>query len=1210
MPWIGGIYMKSLVPLMCFIVASGSQHAFAGDDFHAYRVGNYTNAAEPLMSKTGKDAVADYYLGRMYLYGYGHLKNNSIAMRYFNQSAEKGYLPSVQLMAKYSLLREKSPEQAIRWFKQAATEGDVNAQMFMAAAYLYGVGVKVNTDIATKYYIDAAKNGNPIAQYALATNFIDSRHSTNNKLGLIWLSKSAASGNVRALTRLGTLYVSGKLVTKDMEKGEELLNKAALQHYPPAMVALGDVALAKAQYQQALQWYNKAADQHDATAYLHLAHAYLQEKSPIYDANAGFLWTLKAAQEDLIEAKSDLANLYQKGIGVTASDTLAKQWKDQAIQDGKKKNQTPAIAQAARWLSDGATDKLEQTAYQMDGIFGAWKNPTVLRNNTYNQAPQLEVITHQNLFKPQFELTQPNEVPIDAYYDALVSKNAELPANQWAYPSYPLNKQIAAVVKVNSMVLSRNNLPAPYAQANYFNEDDFSNANITDAWTQGWQQQVNYMSVFNQLYFRAILGDAQSQFEIGQMFQYGIGVAQSDSSAIIFYQNAAQQQHLGAEYNLGLLYLQHPKDKGDYQVALNWFTDSAFKGNKKSQYVLAKILEQGIKGPNGEEYIQPNREQATSMLYLAAANNYGPAEYELAEHLAREDENGLSVDVKQHKIGLIRQLYQGAAGNGVMQALLPLAFYNAMDQDKQRQVKAFAVAEEQAESGDEKASLLLGMLYDRGIGVSRDPAKAIYWYQQAGQNSVRQFILGTYTVEGKGLVADKEKGMNQLNQSAEDHFSYADFNLAVLKQQSGNDFLPNLIAAYGLGNSHAGIVLADYYLAENSSAEKMNQAKQIYSGLAEKGDQFAQLKLAYMLDKGLGASPDPIAAQRWYTASAEQGNPVAQYLLGQFYQLGQNGEPDYTLAKEWYQKAATQLPKASVALGFIDETVFDNYSGALKAYEQAATKGDRLGSYNLALMYLYGKGVPVDFQKAKTLFTEASNQGSHEAMTQLGGIYFNGLGQPRDEQQGLSWYKKAAEMGEGNALYQLGLLSETGVATKIDFANALKFYQGASDQGNEKAMLALARMYHYGLGVDKDLKKSANLYQKLADRQNAYAQYQLATFYLDGTAGERSLDKGKQLLKQASENGSPEAQKILQRLDAQTQARVSYVEPVLMNHAPFAVGQTADMMYLDAMNEWNRGDEVLSRMILQRLVTQYPHFVPAKRMYEQLNQARAISIYG
>ena len=1206
--------MKSLVPWICFFVASASQQAFADDDFNAYRLGNYNKAAEPLLSKTGKDAVADYYLGRLYLYGYGQLKNNDLAIRYFVKSAEKGYLPAVQLMARYSLMQDKNLEEANRWFKQAASAGDINAQMYMAAAYLYGLGVKKNVDVASHYYIDAAKNGNATAQFALAENFIDSRNSGNNKLGLIWLNKSANNGNPRALTKLGMLYLDSKLVTKDVEKGTELLNKAVAQNYAPAMVALGDLALKQDEPNDAVKWYNKAINQKDLTAYLHLARAYLQDKSPIYDANAGFLWTLKAAQEGLTEGKSDLANLYQKGIGVAADADLAKQWSDQAEQDEKKNTQIPPLAQAALWLSNNTTDKLEDTNYQISGILSGWSNPTVLRNNTYNQAPQLQVIARQEIFKPEFELTQPNEVPINNYYDALVSKNVEFQANQWTYPSYPLNHRIEELERTNSMVLVHNNLPAPYSDADYYNNDDFSNVSLMDMWTPGWQQQLNYMSVFSQMYFRAILGDAQSQFEIGQMFQYGLGVAQNDAAATVFYQNAAEQQHLGAEYNLGILSLQHAKDANDYQAALNWLTDGAFKGNKKSQYVLSRLLEEGKTGPDGKEYIKPNHEQAMSMLYLSSANNYGPAEYELAEHLAREFNNGLSVEVKKHKLAMIRQLYQGAATNGVAQALLPLAFYNAMGSDQQRQANAFNIADEQAAAGDDKAALLLGMLYDRGVGVSSDPAKAVYWYQQSGQNPVSQFILGTYTTEGKGLVKDKEKGNDLLQQSADAQFSYADFNLAVLKQQSEQDFLPELIKAYSLGNSHAGIVLADYYLSvnndpEHSDAEKMNQAKEIYAKLAEKGDQYAQLKLAYMLDKGLGDKPDPTAAQRWYTASAEQGNPEAQYLLGQFYQLGVIGQPDYNLAKEWYQKAASQLAKASVALGFIYETVDDNYAEALKAYGQAATKGDVLGDYNLALMYEYGKGVPVDYQKAKSLFTEAANKGIDEAMNQLGSLYFYGLGQERNVQQALAWYKKAAALGNGNALYALGLLSETGVATKLDFPDALKYYQEASDQGNEKAMLALARMYHYGLGVTKDHKMSASIYQKLADRQNAYAQYQLGTYYMEGTVGERSLDKGKQLLKQASDNGSPQARKVLQRLEA-AQGRVSFIEPVLINRAPAVAGQSPDLIYLDAMNEWNRGDEVLSRMILQRLVTQYPHFAPAKRVYEQLNQAKSNTIYS
>lgn len=76
----------------------------------------------------------------------------------------------------------------------------------------------------------------------------------------------------------------------------------------------------------------------------------------------------------------------------------------------------------------------------------------------------------------------------------------------------------------------------------------------------------------------------------------------------------------------------------------------------------------------------------------------------------------------------------------------------------------------------------------------------------------------------------------------------------------------------------------------------------------------------------------------------------------------------------------------------------------------------------------------------------------------------------------------------------------------------------------------------------------------------------------------------------------------MQWLDAQQQERLSFIEPVVMTEAPVVVGQSANMMYFDALSEWNRGDETLSRMILNRIMKQFPQYIPAKRAYEQLNQ--------
>ena len=66
-----------------------------------------------------------------------------------------------------------------------------------------------------------------------------------------------------------------------------------------------------------------------------------------------------------------------------------------------------------------------------------------------------------------------------------------------------------------------------------------------------------------------------------------------------------------------------------------------------------------------------------------------------------------------------------------------------------------------------------------------------------------------------------------------------------------------------------------------------------------------------------------------------------------------------------------------------------------------------------------------------------------------------------------------------------------------------------------------------------------------------------------------------------------------------------------MGHMPVVAEQPADLMYLDALNEWNRGDEGSTKVILDRLMTQFPDYSPAKRAYDQLNQQLpARSIFG
>ncbi len=319
-----------------------------------------------------------------------------------------------------------------------------------------------------------------------------------------------------------------------------------------------------------------------------------------------------------------------------------------------------------------------------------------------------------------------------------------------------------------------------------------------------------------------------------------------------------------------------------------------------------------------------------------------------------------------------------------------------------------------------------------------------------------------------------------MEKSAAAGFAPAYLNLAAFKKEQGKDFLPDLNQALKLGNSQAGLLLADYYVSGAEKSDKAVQARTIYQQFANRGDGLSQLKLAYMLEQGIGGEVNRAEAATWYEQAAKQGDSTAQYLLGHLYQMGWlDKEPNYVAAKQWYEQAKNHFPKAAVALGFINDTVDDDYQNAIVNYQLAANQGDITAQYNLGLMYEFGKGCPVDYKAAEMYYLRASKANHNQAMAQLGALDMDDSSNFSNPKRSLRWYQKAAQLHNADALYQLGLLSETGALFKINLKQASQYYQEAAKQGHMKAMFALARLYQYGLAGEKNLDEAFNYIKNL-----------------------------------------------------------------------------------------------------------------------------------
>lgn len=1216
-----------LLRLMAFIIPAMfvTTTIYADNALELYRQGDYIRAqTELLKGDYSKNPLANYYLGRMYLYGYGHIKNNNLALKYFERSAELGNLEAQNIMARYSLLID-DPAKALKWFKLAADKGDLQAQLYSASAYMFGVGTKPNSDLARRYHIMSARQGSGIAQYALAEHFLDSKQMQNKKLGLIWLNKAADKGNADAILKLADFYTKGILVTKDLNKAEELIATQFNKNNPQALYLKGELLKNANDLMQAKELFLKSANENNVNAQFALYKLYSQKDSSLQNNTEAMKWLLKAATNDNKEAQLALAKVYSEGVLVAKDENLSKQWAKKAKQTQSIKD---AKSKAVLWLSEGKYQNFHECGYKLSGIFNNWHNKDMLKENNYNQFSQMNIVDKNTLVQPQFVMVAPNSIEISEYYDALaklITKDKK--GNDLEFPDYPLTK--VAIVehhinKVNDKLaqLHSNNEKVENSQKSQDDKvtEDKDEANNDDketsktdnenANTNAANDKLNNKEVKTDkdvqpetfkpgskeeiavLKKQALLGDPDAQFSLGQRYQNGIGVKPSIDKAIEYYTLSALQKDLRAEYSLGILYLK----EAEYQQAFIWLNDAAFKGNSYAQFALGKINETGFNDSAGNPVVKLNKEQAVAMYSLAASNEFGPAQYNLAEILVRDELKNLSQSAKDERTKLIKKLYLGALQSGIKEASLPLAFFKASDKDPKKHTEAFKLANEEAKNGNPNASLLLGMLYDRGLGVAKNSQEALYWYEKAPINPVSAFILGSYYYEGRHVHKNKEKGLDLLKQSQNGDFSYASLNLAIAKHENNEEFISDLEQALNLGNTKAGILMADYYLSLQSDRDKLEKAVDIYRKFAQIGDRDAQTKLGFMYEYGLGVPVNFGNAQTWYTLASEQNQHVAQYLLGRLHQLGRiDKEPDYTSAKRLYEKNAHSFSPSAVALGFIYDTVDDNYELARYYYQMAANQGDKIGEYNLGLIYEQGKGVPTNFQYASKIYKNAVEKNHIKAKVQLAGLYLTGLSKEYNLAEAIKLYQLASNDKDRDAQYQLGLMLETGYGVKSDYQKAIDFYLSARNHGNAKAILALARMNQYGIGVETNHVEAEKYYKELAALNHPYAQYQLAAHY---SVEEKNK---KQLLEDAQSNGSVAALRMLKVLNNKNQGQVSYLESIKVKQA-ITEKKPVDRMYMEALNTFDNGDEAQSLLLLDQIRSRYPKFEPAKRIYDQIKQ--------
>lgn len=222
---------------------------------------------------------------------------------------------------------------------------------------------------------------------------------------------------------------------------------------------------------------------------------------------------------------------------------------------------------------------------------------------------------------------------------------------------------------------------------------------------------------------------------------------------------------------------------------------------------------------------------------------------------------------------------------------------------------AFELALPRAQLGDPAAQTLIAELYDKGLGVARDPAEATAWYGIAARNNnlEAQFAYAVRLLEGKYVEKDAGEARRLMRIAADAGHATAAYNYGrmILDERPTaagvREAMPFLERA-----ANAGVAEAGFALAQIHASGKLNGFADYQTGFpflrkaATGGIPAAQVELAIWLANGWGTPADGKAAFGWMSRAAVSGNTVARNRVAKMLAQGIGTQQNRIEAAMWH----------------------------------------------------------------------------------------------------------------------------------------------------------------------------------------------------------------------------------------------------------------------------------------------------------------------
>ena len=301
------------------------------------------------------------------------------------------------------------------------------------------------------------------------------------------------------------------------------------------------------------------------------------------------------------------------------------------------------------------------------------------------------------------------------------------------------------------------------------------------------------------------------------MYVDGLGVKQDYAQAVIWYRQAAEQDHADAQCNLGLMYQRGLGVKEDQAQAVNWYHQAAKQGHAEAYAKLGAMYVRGLG-------VKQDYAQAVDWYHKAVKQDHAGAQCNLG--MMYEKGLGVKEDYAQAV-----DWYRKAAeqSNAVAQFNLGWIYSNGKGVEA-NDVEAFNWYFKAAKNGYKSAQLELASAYQQGLGVKKDVLQATYWLLRSAVKGTN----GEIVLDGGKVAKDFYSDVIQCIPAALTtfpEFSYIKTIHFKLVKLSDKDFLS--IGQMIRANPHLEVLNFEFQEIDDAQALILSQSLAFNTTLTE-----------------------------------------------------------------------------------------------------------------------------------------------------------------------------------------------------------------------------------------------------------------------------------------------------------------------------------------------------------------------------------------